>query len=273
MWEDIYRNIDSNRRYTDNDIIIGNGGTNDMKHIDREPVVARLMKDNSSGTVEETDKKIRFGSVDIIDICPPCVPVSTSNRYHVLNESEENDEIHMMGLDRVEPVHDPRVDIHVVTKHHRTYDKSGKYIRLTCTSDSGAGESVLPKTWFPEIASEMSDECNTSYASADGTLLANEGMKVLSGYTMDGKKIKMNWQLTDVTKPLASVGRLTERGHRVVFDDSEPGGGFILHKASGVRTPVRKTRGVYEFDVWVKVPETTSKSQQSSGNGGSQRQG
>ena len=119
------------------------------------------MKDNNSGIVAEKGKRIRFGSVEIIDICPPCAPASTSNRYHALNESEESDEIHLMGLDRVEPVHDPRVDIHVVTKHHRTYDKSGKYVRLTCTSDSGAGESVLPKTWFPEIASEMSDKCNT----------------------------------------------------------------------------------------------------------------
>ena len=89
-------------------------------------------------------------------------------------------------------------------------------------------------------------------SSADGTLLANEGMKVLSGYTMDGKRIKTNWQLTDVTKPLVSVGRLTERGHRVFFDDSEPGGGFIMHKAFEVRTPLGKTRGVYGFDVWVE---------------------
>ena len=103
-----------------------------------------------------------------------------------------------------------------------------------------------------------------SYAAADGTLLANEGKKTFNGLTTSGKKMKMDWQLADVTEPLASVSRLCERGHRVVFDDSEDGGGYIQQKSTGARTPLRKSRGVYEVDVRIRVPE---KSKDSAGTG------
>jgi hypothetical protein len=166
------------------------------------------------------------------------------------------DEIQMSVLDRVDPVTHNQIGIGAVARHHRTYDRSGKYVKLTCTSDSGAGESVLPKNWFPEVECKKSEEHNTSYAAADGTLLPNEGKKTLTGLTTSGKKMRMDWQLADITKPLASVSRLCERGHRVVFDDAEEGGGFIEHKTTGARTALRKSRGVYEFDVWVKLPET-----------------
>ena len=43
----------------------------------------------------------------------------------------------------------------------------------------------------------------------------------------------MRLQSAGVTHPLASVGKLTGAGHRVVFDDDEPGGGYALHKATG----------------------------------------
>ena len=77
---------------------------------------------------------------------------------------------------------------------------------------------------------------------------------MLEGYNAEGKNIRMEWQVAHVTKPLSSVGRLTDRGHRVVFDNTEPGGGFILHKPSGTKTQLRKQNGTYEFDVWVRVP-------------------
>jgi hypothetical protein len=126
---------------------------------------------------------------------------------------------------------------------------------MTCTSDSGAGESVLPDSWFPEIPTQKSTESNTTYASADGNILQNRGKKTLEGYNAEGKKVRMEWQLAKVTKPLMSVGRLTDKGHRVVFDNQVPGGGYIVHKESGTTTPLRKQNGTYEFDIWVKVPE------------------
>ena len=141
--------------------------------------------------------------------------------------------------------------------HKRQYDRSGKYVKTTCTSDSGAGESVLPHDWFPEIKAQKSSESATTYASADGSILQNKGRKTLEGYNAEGNKVRMEWQLAKVTKPLMSVGRLTDKGHRVIFDNSVPGGGVIVHKETGVKTPLRKRNGTYEFDVWVNVNENS----------------
>ena len=67
----------------------------------------------------------------------------------------------------------------------------------------------------------------------------------------------MEWQLAKVTKPLMSVGRLTDKGHRVMFDNSVPGGGVTVHRETGVKTPLRKRNGTYEFDVWANVNENS----------------
>ena len=43
----------------------------------------------------------------------------------------------------------------------------------------------------------------------------------------------------------------------MIFDNSVPGGGVIVHKETGVKTPLRKRNGTYEFDVWVNVNENS----------------
>ena len=205
---------------------------------------------------------IRFGSVDIAG-------VKTDNRYAALIDTigEHEEMIEAMTLDRI--TENRSVDINLMNsmpKQTREYDRSGRFVKLTCTSDSGAGESVLPKDWFPEIPKQVSEEAGTTYAAANGTVLKNEGKKTIEGFNSHGKKIKLEWQLANVTKPLLSIGKLTQHGHRVVFDDGEPNGGYILHKASNTRTEVRKRNGTYEFDVWVPM------SQRESGNSSFRRQ-
>lgn len=183
-------------------------------------------------------------------------PAAITNRYDPLvNEMDDDNDLIIMGLERVSPA--GQVQVSAVTpksRRSREYDKTGKYVKLTCTGDSGAGESVLPREWFPEVPAQRSEEETTSYAAADGTLLPNEGKKVLMGYNESGKRVQMQWQLADITKPLVSLGRLTDRGHRIVLDNAEAGGGYMEYKATGEKTRLRKERGVYEFDVWVELP-------------------
>ena len=166
---------DSNERYRS---IIGNGSI----MINNKKVTFNDKK----ATEDSRAERIRFGSVDK-DI-NPMMPhrVSTSNRYGPLSYEDDNDEIQMPVLGRVEPVAHQRVDVAAVARQHRQYDSTGRYMRLTCTSDSGAGESVLPKNWFPEVESRKSEEHNTSYAAADGTLLAHGGKKTFNGLTTSG---------------------------------------------------------------------------------------
>ena len=214
---------------------------------DMEHITNHRNKNPKAGKPEVAN--VRFGTVDVVDYIP------TKNRYEMLSDSVGCYE-HSIDMSTLERISESKnVSVGAVTSHKRVYDKTGRYVKLTCTSDSGAGESVLPCDWFPEISAERSEESSTTYASANGSILPNKGKKSLKGFTDEGKRMQMNWQLADVTKPLASIGRLTDKGHRVVFDNSEDGGGYILHKDTNTRTKMRKANGTYEFDVWVEVPK------------------
>ena len=64
---------------------------------------------------------------------------------------------------------------------------------MTCTSDSGAGGSVLPGGWFGEIPTQRSVEESTTYAFANGSILKNMGKKVFEGYNEEGNNIHVEW--------------------------------------------------------------------------------
>ena len=55
-------------------------------------------------------------------------------------------------------------------------------------------------------------------------------------------------QAAEVSRPLASVKRICEAGHTVVFDDT---GSFILNKATGEINALREECGNYMLDLWV----------------------
>ena len=57
-------------------------------------------------------------------------------------------------------------------------------------------------------------------------------------------------QVTDVNKPLGSVGKICDAGNRVVF---EPGGGYIENMKTGRRTALRKEGRAYKLDMWVRA--------------------
>ena len=57
----------------------------------------------------------------------------------------------------------------------------------------------------------------------------------------------MTYQVTDVTKPLASVARICGAGHRVVFDDE---GSHIEDKVTGAIDWLRKSNNTYVLDTW-----------------------
>ena len=208
------------------------------------------MNNNQIKVSQDTSgRHVRFGTVDVNY-------VQTDHRYSPLAdtmcESHASEEcIDLSKLDRIQECKELRS----VSAHKRQFDQTGKYVKVTCTSDSEAGESVMPREWFPEVPIQKSSEVHSTYASADGSVLRNHGRKVLEGFNPGGAKVRMEWQLAKVTKPLMSVGHITDKGHRVVFDNTESGGGFTLHKDSGTKTSLRKRNGTYEFDVWVKIPE------------------
>ena len=76
----------------------------------------------------------------------------------------------------------------------------------------------------------------------------------------------MVWQVADVKKPLASIGRMCDAGNVAVFTDT---GGYIvaqeefkeelgrLKRKKGDKLHLKRDKGVYSFSVWVDKPEGT----------------
>ena len=56
---------------------------------------------------------------------------------------------------------------------------------------------------------------------------------------------------TKVKKPLASVKKIVQAGHAVVFAPEEYGGAFILNMSTNEENALREDDGNYVLDVWV----------------------
>eukprot|EP00973_Karenia_brevis_P081587 11310181-Karenia_brevis.AAC.1 len=76
----------------------------------------------------------------------------------------------------------------------------------------------------------------------------------------------MRYQVADVTKPLASVARICQAGHKVVFDSE---GSYIEDKTDGRREWLREHNGTYVMDTWV-MPARQAEMMMAMSNGNSQ---
>ena len=119
--------------------------------------------------------------------------------------------------------------------------------------DSGACDHVANPEMVAglEIKETIASRSGVTYLAANGNTIHNLGEVDLCGTTSEGSGIAMTVQLADVTKPLASVRKMCGVGNRVVFDEE---GSYIECKSTGARTPIRKSEGTYEVDVFVLVP-------------------
>lgn len=93
-----------------------------------------------------------------------------------------------------------------------------------------------------------SPKVGTRYKAAGGQTLINAGEKRVKFQA--GKVIgAMNFQAIDeVSKPLASAARITEKGNMIVFND-EAGESYILNHKSGQTIPLFKENGVSIMNV------------------------
>ena len=82
--------------------------------------------------------------------------------------------------------------------------------------------------------------------TANGSLTNNKGEKDVKVRTKEGHKCVMKMQVTDVQKPLMSVSRICDAGHRVVFLRD---GGYIEHEMTGQRTEFARVDNVYRLNV------------------------
>jgi uncharacterized Zn finger protein (UPF0148 family) len=117
--------------------------------------------------------------------------------------------------------------------------------------DSGAAESVLPKDWCPQAALLKGESYGKHYTAANGSHIKNRGEKIVSMVTAEGQWKNLKFQVCDVTRPLASVSKIVESGHTVVFNPSWKGGSYILNLQTREKTWLRQQDGVFVLDAKV----------------------
>ena len=160
------------------------------------------------------------------------------NRYGVLIEEDEEEE---------RELEDDEVDIGGVESG---WQVSGKKATSQITIDSGAAESVMPKDYLPHVKLEPASgsKSQAKYVAANGARMGNYGQKKVPFRTKgEGCLQAITFQVTDVTKPLAAVSRIVEKGNVVQFGP-KPEDNFIRSPA-GMKIPIRKERGTYVIDV------------------------
>ena len=130
-------------------------------------------------------------------------------------------------------------------------EKANEWTKISMAVDSGACESVIDAAeQIPgyEIKETKASRSGLVYASATGEEIPNLGEVLLPMLTKENTKRSMKMQAAEVSRPLASVKRICEAGHVVVFDEE---GSYIFNKSTGEINQLREESGNYMFDVWV----------------------
>ena len=116
------------------------------------------------------------------------------------------------------------------------------------TIDSGAEESVWPVEWESPGSLEE-PERKMRFMAANGMEIGHYGKKVPTFSTKNSNTRKaMNFEVTDVKKPLASVRRIVEKGNEVRFGPG-PQGNYIRNLATGEKIPLKLEKGGYVMEI------------------------
>ena len=94
--------------------------------------------------------------------------------------------------------------------------------KVSLAIDSGACDNVIDAEELLldyKVHQTTASTSNMKYASATGEEISNLGEVMLPMITFEGTKKKMRVQAAAVSRPLASVTKICEGGHMVIFDD------------------------------------------------------
>ena len=102
--------------------------------------------------------------------------------------------------------------------------------------NSCAAEFVIPPGLVnaPVRPSEGSRD-DLFYRRTSGDSIFNEGEQRVQFLNERGKLMAMTLQVAKVTRPLASLLKMTKAGNRIILDSE---GSYVLHKESRIKTPI-----------------------------------
>ena len=116
---------------------------------------------------------------------------------------------------------------------------------IDLTIDSGAAEHVVGPKDLPHLPI-LPSNASATYIMANGHQTTNQGLQKVAAKTSHGESVNFRAQVTDVRRPLMSVSRICDGGHRVVFEAS---GGYIESLENGDRIAIRRDHNVYRLRV------------------------
>ena len=123
---------------------------------------------------------------------------------------------------------------------------------IEITVDSGACDTVLPSKMLPSVptdSTEASENCE-EYEVANGHSIVNEGEKRCVMMTPGSKVPKgIVFQVTDVHKPLMSVGAMADAGFECLMAKQ---GGFMRDVDTGELIPLQRRGNLYVLQAWVR---------------------
>ena len=133
------------------------------------------------------------------------------------------------------------------------------------TADSGAADHVAPvgTANHLEVKETTASRQGVKYVAANGQKISNLGQRRIQGVTDEGTPLGMTWQVAEVKKPLASVGRMCDAGNVAVFTKE---GGYVvpgeymkevmgrLEKMDKSTLRMSRENGVYNFNLWIPKP-------------------
>jgi len=125
-------------------------------------------------------------------------------------------------------------------------------IMITVTADSGAGNHVCSREDAPGYSVQPSEgsKRGTGFVGVDGVRIANEGEVELNLAGPQGK-FKSTFQVAKVTRPLMSIARICDKGHRVVFEKSHAS---VLNAQGQEICRFARRGNLYMIDVKLKAP-------------------
>ena len=128
---------------------------------------------------------------------------------------------------------------------------------LEITVDSGACDTVLPSSMLASIqtVSTAASRAMEEYEVANGHVIINEGEKRCLMMTPGSTVPKgIVFQVTDVHKPLMSVGAMCDAGYECLMSME---GGFMRDIESGEMIPLTRKGNLYVLQAWVRTAEGT----------------
>ena len=122
--------------------------------------------------------------------------------------------------------------------------------------DSGAAVSAAPRSLGDDHPMQIEEP--RSYKTATGSLVQDEGFRVLPIVIEEGFHRSMNLRVALVHKALVSASKVCRKGYQIILD-SKPGRSGILHKRTNEWIGLREEKGVYVFDGWVSPAVTAGR--------------